>query len=394
VLRRCIYPLALPGGRYLVCNRGGPLGREDDFLHVVDLNSGSFESTGLDAAEPVAFQLDHLIYRRGGGLVMAAPFDLRRGRVTEEPFQLLGATRSFALADNGTAVFSEADPLRRVVLRAGDSTRTVWSPPWPIATPRFSPDGRSIVVTRTDNGSIWLYDIPTATSTQVTDSGAAPMWSRDGRYVAYVIPRPGMQPRREIRWRRADLSAAEELVFRVDSARLGAVDLAPDGRTAAFHADQAVDAIWTIALGSASPPVAFTPRGENAMHPRYSPDGRWLAYVVEESGERKVVVRPATGGARITISEGFGVEPAWASSGRALFYRRDNEFVRADLSLSPTLRVTNRTVVLRGTFANSDGLTYDLAPDGQRLLVAEPVSGGRVVIVVNWIDELRRKLGR
>jgi hypothetical protein len=115
---------------------------------------------------------------------------------------------------------------------------------------------------------------------------------------------------------------------------------------------------------------------------------------VEESGERKVVVRPAGGGGRITISEGGGVEPVWSPSRRALFYRRGNDYLRADLSLTPALRVTNRSVLLRSPISTSEGITYDVAPDGQRLLLAEPVTGGEVVIVVNWIEELRRKLAK
>jgi hypothetical protein len=101
-----------------------------------------------------------------------------------------------------------------------------------------------------------------------------------------------------------------------------------------------------------------------------------------------------SGGGRITISDGAGVEPVWAPSGRALFYRRGNEYVRADLSLSPVLRVTNRSVLLRSAITSPEGITYDVAPDGQRLLLAEPITGGQVMIVVNWIEELRRKLAR
>jgi serine/threonine protein kinase len=393
VLRRCIWPLVSPDERLLVCNRGGPLGREDDILHVVDLNSGRMESTGLDGVEPIAFRLGHLIYRRGESLLMAVKMDMRSGRITGEPFQLLSQARFFTIADNGTAIFTEPDPLRQLVLRAGDSTRTLWTPPWPVETPRFSPNGQSIVVRRGDNLSIWLYDIPTRTSTQLADTGASPTWSKDGRYVAYLIPTPGMQPRHEVRRRRADLSAAEERLFRLDSVRLGAFDLAPDNRTVAFHAG-GTNAVWTLATDTNTPPATFTGAGEYAIHPRFSPDGRWLAYVVEESGERKVVVRPAGGGGRITISEGGGVEPVWSPSGRALFYRRGNDYLRADLSLTPALRVTNRSVLLRSPISTSEGITYDVAPDGQRLLLAEPVTGGEVVIVVNWIEELRRKLAK
>lgn len=74
-----------------------------------------------------------------------------------------------------------------------------------------------------------------------------------------------------------------------------------------------------------------------------------------------------------------------------MFYRNGPEFIRAALTFTPTLRVTGRSVVLRGSFGQWGDTGYDVAPDGQRLLVAEPVSGGQLVIVVSWLEELRRR---
>ena len=75
----------------------------------------------------------------------------------------------------------------------------------------------------------------------------------------------------------------------------------------------------------------------------------------------------------------------------ALFYRNGNEFIRAALTFTPTLRVTGPSVVLRGSFGQWADTGYDVAPDGQRLLVAEPVSGGQLVTVVSWLEALRRR---
>jgi hypothetical protein len=106
----------------------------------------------------------------------------------------------------------------------------------------------------------------------------------------------------------------------------------------------------------------------------------------------EVVVRPfGAPGARVTVSDGGGIEPVWDRRGGALFYRNGNEFIRASLSFTPTLRVTGRSVVLRGAFGQWFDTGYDVAPDGQRLLVAEPISGGQLVIVVNWLEELRQR---
>jgi hypothetical protein len=105
----------------------------------------------------------------------------------------------------------------------------------------------------------------------------------------------------------------------------------------------------------------------------------------------EIVVRPfGTPGARVTISDGGGIEPVWDRSGNALFYRNGNEFIRASLTFTPTLRVTSRSVVLRGTFGFDTG--YDVSPDGRRVLAVESISDGKLVIIVNWLDELRRRI--
>ena len=96
-------------------------------------------------------------------------------------------------------------------------------------------------------------------------------------------------------------------------------------------------------------------------------------------------------GARVTVSDGGGVEPVWDRAGNALFYRNGNEFIRASLGFTPTLRVTGRSVVLRGTFGQWADIGYDVSPDGQRIVAVEPISGGQLVIVVNWLEELRRR---
>jgi hypothetical protein len=114
--------------------------------------------------------------------------------------------------------------------------------------------------------------------------------------------------------------------------------------------------------------------------------------VTDESGPMEVVVRPfGAPGARVTVSDGGGVEPVWDRAGNALFYRNGNEFIRASLGFTPTLRVTGRAVVLRGTFGQWSDIGYDVSPDGQRILAVEPISGGQLVIVVNWLEQLRRR---
>ena len=394
--KRCIWPTPTPDGRHVACNVGGPGGVEDDFLNFVDLTTGERTSTTIPTRNPIGFHLGHLIFRQGvDNVVMAVKFDEKRVTVEGEPFQLHGPNRGFSLADNGTAIAFEDDGMQRLVMRAGDSSSTVWSPPWPMKSPRLSPDGRSIAVVRAMPAmrELWIYDIATRTPTRLAPVGEAPEWTSDGSRVVYSIPRVGTMGRTpELRWRRADLGSSEERLARTDTASIQSGQVAPDGRSLLLWVDRGAPGLWRTGLsGEAWVPVVVNEG--TIIQPKLSGDGRWIAYVTNESGQNEVVVRPfGASGARVTISDGGGLEPVWDRRGSALFYRTRNEFVRASLSFTPTLRVTGRSVVLRGAFGQSSDVGYDVAPDGQRLLVAESISGGQLVIVVNWIEELRRRV--
>jgi serine/threonine-protein kinase len=395
ITRRCIRPVPTPDGSHVACNVGGPAGVEDDLLTFVDLATGARTATTIPMRNPIGFHFGHLIFRQGvENRVMAVKFDAKRVAVEGEPFQLHGPNRGFSLADNGTAIAFEDDGAQRLVMRAGDSTRTVWSPPWPVKSPRLSPDGRSIVVVRTSQElrEVWIYDIGTGTSTRLAPVGDAPEWTPDGSRVLYTIPVIGTMGRTpEVRWRRADLGSAEEPLARTDSGSISSGQVAPDGRSVVLWIERLAQGLWRTGLDAESPVPLVSNEG-TVIQPRLSGDGRWIAYATNESGQTQVVVRPfGAPGARVTISDDGGIEPVWDRRGEALFYRSGNEFIRASLSFTPTPRVTGRSVVLRGAFGQWFDTGYDVTPDGQRLLVAESISGGQLVIVVNWLEELRRR---
>ena len=225
---------------------------------------------------------------------MAVKFDAKRVAVEGEPFQLHGPNRGFSVADNGTALVFEDDRLQRVVMRAGDSSHTVWSPPWPVKSPRLSPDGRSIVVVRAPPllREVWIYDIATATPTRLAAIGDAPEWTPDGTRVLYTIPRIGTMGRTpELRWRRADLGTAEEPIARTDSGSITSGHVAPDGRSLVLWVERAAAGLWRTGLHGESPIPLVSNEGR-VLQPRISGDGRWIAYATNESGENEVVVRP------------------------------------------------------------------------------------------------------
>ena len=107
-----------------------------------------------------------------------------------------------------------------------------------------------------------------------------------------------------------------------------------------------------------------------------SPDGKWLAYVSDETGRLEVYVRsfPSMGG-KTQVSTSGATEPRWSRDGSELFYRSvQNEFVSARVEAGPTFRILDRTVLFEDNFVRRDWLaSYDVHPSGDRFLLTEPV---------------------
>jgi hypothetical protein len=133
----------------------------------------------------------------------------------------------------------------------------------------------------------------------------------------------------------------------------------------------------------------------NEIQPRVSPDGRWLAYVSDETGQLEVYVRPFPGaGGRIQISSGGGSEPAWSVDGKRLFYRAGGRFMAATLAVAPTLDVVSRIEMFEDRYKS--GLfrsRFDVHPDGKHFVVLQPAAQSQeVVVVLDWATELRSRL--
>jgi serine/threonine-protein kinase len=159
--------------------------------------------------------------------------------------------------------------------------------------------------------------------------------------------------------------------------------------------------LWTLPLrgdSSHAPVKSIVESPFRKSAPDLSPDGRWLAYVSEDSGRRQVYVTAFPGpGPTVTISTDGGSLPRWSLNGRELFYRggggtRPIQLMAVDVTLGPTFRAERPHGLIDQPFQN-----FDPSADGQRFLLVKPAaaaraSDGQVVIVLNWLDELRRRV--
>ncbi|MBE0594776.1 MAG: PD40 domain-containing protein [Gemmatimonadales bacterium] len=143
-------------------------------------------------------------------------------------------------------------------------------------------------------------------------------------------------------------------------------------------------------------PFLETPASE--ADPMFSPDGRWLAYMSNESGRWEVYVRPYPGpGAARQISTEGGHQPLWSRDGRALYYRWSSQVLMVPLQTEPDLVAGKAEVLFEGRYSNvrgQFGRMYDVTPDGERFLMLRvgdpPPPATHYNVVLNWFSELER----
>jgi Tol biopolymer transport system component len=142
-------------------------------------------------------------------------------------------------------------------------------------------------------------------------------------------------------------------------------------------------------------PVVRTPATEWGA--KLSPDGRWIAYVSNQSGQWEVFLEPFPGpGTRRPVSVAGGTEVVWARSGQELFYRNGALMMAVPIrSTGDNISVGSARRLWDGPYEHGSpgGHNYDVTPDGSRFLMiraADADASGRVLVTLNWFEELKR----
>jgi serine/threonine-protein kinase len=270
-------------------------------------------------------------------------------------------------------------------------------------TPRVSPDGTRIAVHATDQDSdIWVWDTKSETLTRLTfdkASDLAPVWTRDGRRIAYVSTKDGLP---NLYWKPADgTGQAEPLLAQAppSNGALVANGATHDGKALIFSVGTPSD-IMTLSLEGDRRSRALVAQSQFAERSGdVSPDGRWIAYQSDESGSFQIYVRPfpAVDQGRWQLSGEGGRSPLWAPSGRELFYTDDrNRLVSVNVQAGATFAFGKTTVMfdLADTLL-SNYRNYDIAPDGSRFAVIKPQrsrGSTQFIVVENWFEELKQRV--
>ncbi len=266
--------------------------------------------------------------------------------------------------------------------------------------PSFSPDGRRVAVQRQVGAAdedIWIYDLDQETFTRLTFEGRnlQPFWSPDGNEVGFSSNREGSF---SLYARPADLSSETRLLVEAgDAPGLYTAVWTPDWiiyRRGSPVTDGTAD-VWYVASDPDSTPVAFLETDYLEYSPSISPDGRWLAYQSDESGQFEVYVRPFPGpGGQSQVSVSGGRNAVWARSGREISYiSSDLSLTVATVRTDPTFAVESREQLTSWPYFLQDNIRhYDLAPDDQRFLAvgSDTQAQEGLILVQNFFEELRQ----
>jgi Tol biopolymer transport system component len=290
-----------------------------------------------------------------------------------------------AVSSSGTLAYNLAGNERDLVLvdREGNEQlllRDRWF--W---VPRFSPDGTRIAFGVTGaQQDIWIHDLAVGTTSRLTFDGQRnndPVWNPDGTSLAfsrgfdakdlYVLSAGGGDP---------DLVVAQD-------GQQWTTDWSPDGRHLVFTTG---GDIWVAPLSGDGEPRPFLATRFLEGAGRISPNGRWLAYNSNESGQLEVYVQsfPEPGNKRL-ISTGGGKHPIWGPNGQELFYwNPQGQLIANQLTAGDDVTVGRRDVL----FQLPDNLfefsaQYDIHPDGQRFVIVRNAMQNRLIVALDLIEQ-------
>ena len=400
------WPVLLPGGRAIAFVTGDSPAATPR-LAIMLLRGAKVRALDLAVAVPLGMVDDQLVYVSPTGALTAVRFDLDALRPTAPPVQLeegvlfdpTAGVKASLSASGSLAYLRGRAQFQPVAVAAGStSADPLVREPGAYSTPRYSPDGRRMAVTvfGANATDIWIYHVARNTFTRLTTEGAniRPEWTADGRQVVFISTRAGKTGI----WRQpADGSGVAELLYQPEDEPFEAL-VSPDMQWLIFRtapgARNSRDIFAVPLTGSDRTPVTLVSGPYTENMPRLSPDGRWLAYMSNESGRFETYVRPFPGsGARVQVSENGGTEPVWGPGGRALYYRgMHGEIIEARVTTGDEFSIGARSVVLRGDFlTDASHANYDVGPDGRFLMLKRAGDESQTIVVHDWASELRAR---
>ena len=398
-------PSALPNGRGVLFSIAR--GRSELPSDIAVLDNRSREYRVLLRGESARYvNSGHLLYVTRDGALMAVAFDAERLSVIGTPIQVDNGIAVWGWGRADIAVSRDGNLLQaRGAAALNTGVELLWisrdgrvepvDPTWAgrmFGQFSLSPDGRFVAMGIRRSGSeIWIKELDRGPARKLAD-GINPVWSRDGRQIAYagsggVFVGP------------ADGSALATRRFRIDDRSYHPAEFTLDNR--GLIATIGNDIVLLPMSGDSTPTVLIDgPRRE--IEPTLSPDGRWLAYVSDESGAFHVYVRPFhdPSTAKWLVSGAAGRLPQWSRNGRELYFiDEDDAVVAVPVSGAPTFSFGKPKALPVSVYSGGAAPQYRVNPTGERFLTVRVADGGRrlpeqLILVQNIFAELQARVPR
>ena len=394
------YPELLPDGDHLVMathNKTGPHQVLLFSLHDKERKIlGDFDGLGTVTYSRTGHLLLNFI--SGKQRILAVPFSEQKLEIVGEPFLVAAGGQDPSVSDNGNMVYhmGSSAVLSELVWvdHEGRAGQVVGRPRLGLTDPAISPDGSKVAVVarENENADIWIQDLVRGTWSRVASEPQdehAPRWSQSGDRLFYTREDQFFHNIMEV-----DVQGSGVPRSHAEGVEQSRFSISTDDRTVIFAVEkEGRVSLWSKNLEEETEPVRLT-QGTSLSEgsPALSPDGRWLAYVSDESGDQEVFMRQfPEGGRKVQVSLNGGSRPFWSRGGQALLYWERGTLIEITLQASATSPLGTPRILFSAAASGIEPI-LDIGADGRFLAVRrsseDPHRG--ILFVENWFEEFQR----
>jgi len=411
-------PQLLPGGKALLFTLAKPGQNIWNTAKIVvqSLNDGK-RTTIIEGGHDARYLPGgYLTYVLNGNL-LAVRFDADRLQKTGGPTALVEGVRTgvgtahYSISNTGSLIYVSGQTGASVqyqlarVDRNG-SAKPLGLPLGQYHIPRVSPNGKQLAVSMNDEDIVFVYDLSGASSMRRLTFGGRntdPMWSTDSERIFFKSDRDKDQA---VFGQRADgAGAAERLTTGAPGMQQFPVSWHPHQQllTLTQNSNTGDWGIWLFSTQDKKNSVLIDLPGSVQTHGQFSPDGRWIAYMSNESSRFEIFVQPfPLTGAKYQITRDGGEDPIWSPDGKELFFVKNRRLFSVAIHTEPSVSFGNPTGTAINGFIQGLGngpRQYDIMPDGKGFVMLfppdqtnAPASATQIQVVLNWLSELEQRI--